>query len=310
MMRFYYSPDEPTGGNPTEGDTEAGGQAEPGGGEQSGWRSALDDSLRASPALQKFEDVGTLAKSYVELERHINDKGVRVPGENATPQEIREAMTQLGCPEDVSGLGSWDIPEGLPVDEGFVSHMAQAAWDVGLTPEQWKRLGSQMTGFQAQALRGQAEQGETQQRELVATLEKEWGAETRAHLDLARETAQTIFGDQTAQSMALMTEDGRIGNNPELIKVMAKLGNAMKEAGVIQGRPKAIGGLTPDLAKAEWTQLQTDADFNAALMNAQHPGHEAAIIRRDTLYNAMYSGPDGPTAVRSTGVTVGGKNFS
>ena len=59
------------------------------------WTDSLqDEGLRLHPSLTKFEDVPALAKSYVELESKIGSKGVLLPGENATPTEVRTAMSQ------------------------------------------------------------------------------------------------------------------------------------------------------------------------------------------------------------------------
>ena len=273
------------------------------------WREGLPEEIRASPSLTKFNDVTSLAKSYTELERHVNDKGVRLPGKDASPAEVRAAMAAIGCPDEPDALGGWDIPEGLPVDEGFVKHMREAAWNVGLTPEQWKRLGGDVTGFQQRALQDAQQREQEAQANLVRTLESEWGAETNAKLKLAREAAEAIFGEDRARAMMLTTEEGRIGNDAALAKTLAQLGEAMGEAGLLNGRAPSGVSLTPDSAKQQWEQLQADPDFVKDLMDKTRPGHAAALERQTTLYNAMHSGPQGPTPT-GRGVTVGTKNFS
>ena len=51
---------------------------------ETSWRDSLSDDLKTNASLQKFSDVGTLAKSYINAEQMIGKDKMVVPGVNTT----------------------------------------------------------------------------------------------------------------------------------------------------------------------------------------------------------------------------------
>tara|TARA_B100001750_G_scaffold224014_1_gene214731 strand:+ start:5354 stop:6244 length:891 start_codon:yes stop_codon:yes gene_type:complete len=259
------------------------------------WTDGLqEEALRVHPSLTKFQDVPSLAKSYVELESKIGSKGLLLPGDNATPSEIRQAMSQLGCPETPANLGAPQLPEGMPAfDESFLGAMRDVSWQNGLTPTQFQNLSQALVEFQGQAMaqaKASQDEGLSKAR---ADLERRWGAATQEKLSLAQEAAQAIYGNAVNEAMQVQGEDGAIGNNPELLEVLSKLGQAMQEGGIVtSSRPAPT--LTPQDAQDQINQAMLDKDFMAALHDERHMGHKEAYAKWSTLYNAANSGTQGP----------------
>ena len=268
------------------------------------WTDTLhDEALRLHPSLTKFEDVPTLAKSYVELESKIGAKGVVLPPENATPAEIRSAMSQIGCPEEPTNLGSPQVPEGAAYDESFMGSMREAAWQNGLTPTQFQNLANHLVGYQTNA---QQQSMQSQQQDIQNTrdeLKQRWGAATAEKLDLAKQAAQAIYGDGLNDAMNTEGPKGAIGNNPAMLEILAKLGQAMQEGGVLEGA-RPVAAMTPADAQDQINQSMLDKDFMAALHDERHMGHKEAYARWSTLYTAANSGSQGPVSAAG-GVLVG-----
>ena len=48
----------------------------------SNWRDTLPDDLKGNPALANFQDIGQMAKSFVDMKSFQGDS-IRVPGQDA-----------------------------------------------------------------------------------------------------------------------------------------------------------------------------------------------------------------------------------
>jgi len=274
------------------------------------WRDGLPDEIRTSPSLTKFQDVTSLAKSYTELESHMNAKGVLLPKEGASPAEIRAAMNQLGCPNDPAGLGDWELPEGLPVDKQFVDHMRNSGWQHGLNPDQWRGLGKALTQYQHQMLSGQQVQSTQAVQEARQALESEWGPATPQNLKLAVDAAAAIFGQEKTAALGLTVDGTAIGNNLSALRVFHKLGQAMEESGLLasMGATPKVLSATAALAKIE--QLKGDREFQIKLMSANDPGHKVAYEEWTTLHTAAHGGTDGQRGAQGEGISVGDRMIS
>jgi hypothetical protein len=142
------------------------------------------------------------------------------------------------------------------------------------------------------------QRGQGQQQQLAeaqAELQRRWGAATNDKIGLAQQAAQAIFGDDTDAAMQLNGPDGAIGNNPALLEILAQLGQAMQEGGVLRGAT-AQPTLTPTDAQEQINQAMLDKDFMAALHDERHMGHKEAYAKWSTLYTAANSTPTGPSA--------------
>ena len=62
------------------------------------WRDSLPDDIKGNTSLEKFSDVSTLAKSYINAESMIGKDKMVVPGVNTTEDEWNDIYTKLGRP--------------------------------------------------------------------------------------------------------------------------------------------------------------------------------------------------------------------
>jgi len=257
-----------------------------------------DTSLRDHPGVRKFSTPEMLAKSYLEVEQSVGKKGLVLPTETSSPAEVRAAMTALGCPEAPTAYstGDWAPPEGLPWDAELADGMREDAWQVGVNNTQWNQLVKGLA--ERQHVQHQKSMGEYQAQlsEFNSQLEQKYGAAKNQRVELARRTAETIFGADAAVIQFLDVGDGRpFGNSPQLMDALITLGEKMQEHDLLSGAPSTPIP-TGDQAKAELSRLMADPAYVKALTDANDMGHKAAVERRDTLYRSSYPEQQGAAA--------------
>jgi hypothetical protein len=250
-----------------------------------GW---TDSDIKANPAVRKFESPEALARGYVELEGKIGQKGVILPQEGANLQEIRSAFTELGCPPTAAeyDLEGFKPPAGLPWDDAMMTTLQEKAWQMGLSQPQWREMLDTYASQQGGAQKNINEQLEAAAVEATQDLQTEWGASYPAQIAAAQAATTAIYGEADAISMVVDPQGKLLGNNPAFIKVMAKLGEQMVEANLIQGVPTRVTR-SPDEARGELSKLMADTAFVKSLMDPLAADHDDCIKKRDGLYNLI-----------------------
>lgn len=94
------------------------------------WREALPADLKSEKTFEKFNDVPSLAKSYLEAQKAISKKGVIIPSDKATPEEWNNYYRSLGRPDTPEGYTLNN--EGITVDANLTVQEAEK-W--GVSPD-------------------------------------------------------------------------------------------------------------------------------------------------------------------------------
>jgi len=242
----------------------------------------------------------------VELERKIGQKGMVVPGETATPAEVRAAMKQLGCPDEPDHYPTnIELPQGVKIDDKLLATMKQRAWDSGLSTTQWTQQFETFAGAQIAQHQAQAEAWNTH---LAATTEKlkaEYGPAYEGKVEAAAAAANAIFGEEAAGIRGLPLPNGTVmGNHPLFVKALAELGEKLSEHDLIPGIPTRTT-MTAEEAKRELDALNADKEHMDAYMDGNHPGHKVALQKRDTLYRYIHPGEQTGATGSAAGNMVG-----
>lgn len=201
------------------------------------WGAQLSKELKenkdAVKTLSKFEDISSLATSYIELEKKIGSMHT-IPGEKATKEEIDAFYKKLGKPEAADKYGfkqEWDAEK----------RFAQAAYEANLSDAQAKslyaffhKIGEDQQAQLAEAVKKQAQ-------ETDAALKKEFGnkaSEKMSHYTKALKT----FGSDAILSQL---EQTGLAFHPDFVKMFIKIGEALGESRTVVGSGKAdSGGIT------------------------------------------------------------------
>lgn len=123
---------------PVEGASEGGpsaGDSAVSSSEGSSWRDALtDETLKGNKSLAKFNDVESLAKSYLELSRKLGSKGMLPLPKNATAEQVaaRRALKRGDGVNSVEDYG-WkpDAALAAQLPDFNASDLGQALFEAG-----------------------------------------------------------------------------------------------------------------------------------------------------------------------------------
>lgn len=208
------------------------------------WREALPDDLKTDKSLEKFKDVPSLAKSYLEAQKAaskaMNAKGVIIPGENATPEEVSAYRKALGVPETPDGyeLESPTLPEGMVFDTDKAKKLAELAHAKGISKEAFQELAKAYNANQIAEF--EAQQKVVQENIKSATIEmkKEWGRDFEKNLAKAEAAIITVFGEDFNK----MLQETGLGNDPRVIRGMFKASQTIGEDRLVTTNKQGTGG--------------------------------------------------------------------
>lgn len=222
------------------------------------WRAALPDDLKADKSLEQFKgkdwaEVGpTLAKGYVETKKMVGGS-LKVPKEDATPEEWGAFYTALGRPESPDKYGT-KVPEfppeaGVPpLDQVAFTEFLGVSHAAGLTAKQVQAVMDWYGGFTLANVDKFTEFQAQHRKVAETTLKKEWGAAYSRNVQLARQAVRDLFADDP--QLAVAVEDA--GNNVALLKGLVRMGERMMEHGEITGEippGQSVEQLTKDVTK-------------------------------------------------------------
>ena len=192
-------------------------------------------------AMEKFDTTEKLASGYIELEKDSsrlrNEKGLIIPGENATPEEMSAYYNSLGRPEtaDVYELSEpKDMPDGMVYDAERTKAFAEIAHKEGVTAKQLSALHKAWNDNVREQIEAQNTEVTKFATESTAEIKKEWGADFEANLAQADTAIDKIFGPDFNK----MLKDTGLANHPDVVRGMFKASQAIGEHALTIGKPK------------------------------------------------------------------------
>lgn len=245
----------------------------------SDWRAALPEALREDPALASFKDVAALAKSYREAVKMIGGS-IRIPGPNATPEEVAAFRAKLGVPESPEGYRMDAPPEVAPLLDGEVlDRFKQAAHRLGVPATAVEGLWRWYLGELRAQQRGVAQMT----KQVAAQLREEWGdALFERNVALAQRTVREFGGEELIEFL----DATGLGNHPGLVKLFARVGHLLAEDGHVPGDVEGI--VTPEAARQRIAEIMSNPEHPYHRKNYGKPGHEEAVAEVSRLFQLAY----------------------
>lgn len=254
----------PEGGGAGDG----GGSQEQGGngGEQGGNGAFVFDAGKAFEGLEKdnlewlqknealLNDPKALAKHAFNQERLIGS-AIRIPKDDATPEEREAFLNKLGRPEKPEGYQlapPKDMPEGLPYDGEFATAFKARAHELGLTAKQAAGLHDMYVSHMVEGYGVASEKtlGEIKAKADGAkeALVKLWGpldgATAKANFENGAKALRLLPGGMDFR--ASLQEKGYLGPDGEILdvavaKFVSAIGGALLvEDDVLRGDPARV----------------------------------------------------------------------
>ena len=254
----------------------------------------LGGELANHPGMAKFADATALGKSYLELETRLSEQGVRVPGEDASPEAIAEYREAIGVPKTIDGYevaSNLKLPADVAWDTDFQNEMVTAMHEEGLTPPQVTRVLQKYADRQGTITATAIEGAKANKESSSKLLRQEWGSAYDANIRVAHLAMEEIFGDgMKAIATTKLLDGSMLGINPAFIRAMAKVGEDYSEHDIHGMGERKRMTMTPEEASAEIVKLRSDTVFQAAYLGKDDPGHQAAVDRMNNLYAMKSAG--------------------
>lgn len=246
----------------------------------------IPDEIKNDPTIQNYGSIQDLMKGHIETKALVGRKGVIVPGKDAKPEEWDAFHTALGRPKtaDEYQISQVKMPEGFPdFNPDGIKEFKAVAHKLGMTPQMVDGLWNWYAQSNGQAFSKMQEAQAEAAKATEETLRKDFGDKYDATLALAQKTGKLAFGDDF-EAFAQQH-----GNNPVVIKALAKLGAQLGEdAFVIEGTGSGLNK-TPEEAQAEINRIMGDKDH---AYHKSGPGHKEAVEHVTKLFNIVYGGED------------------
>jgi len=235
----------------------------------SDWRESLPDSIKGHEGLKSIKDVGALANSYLHAQSMVGADKIAIPRKHSTDDDWAEVYSKLGRPDEATSY-KLDIADGSQVDEDFLKAFKDASHTAGLSQRQAEKLSAwyqQLSVSQSEIIDSEYAK---QQEVAVTELKKEWGKAYDERTQLAGKVLQE-FGDVSLSEMK-MSDGSLVGDNAEVVKLLANVGNFIKEKtseDVFTGETSSPV-MTPDEANSKIRELTaTDSPY----WDAKHKDH-------------------------------------
>jgi hypothetical protein len=182
--------------------------------------------------LERIDDVRKLYGSYRELDNKLNGGGlVKVPGKDASPEEIAAYNKAIGVPEKPEGyLEGLTLENGAVIgeaDKPLVEGFAGAMHKAGATPQAMKAALDWYYAHQAKIEADRADADDEAKQAIIATFREELGPAFRREMAALKSMFNEAPGgadDKNANSLyarmlLARTQDGKLlGNDPDFVR--------------------------------------------------------------------------------------------
>jgi hypothetical protein len=250
-----------------EGGGGAGGEGEAPWYANAGFSEEVLADESAKGMLDKYGSPDEFLKGATWAQSKVGEKGLTVPGEDATDEEKAKFFSELGRPETADKY-SWQPPEGMAIEPEVYAEKAQALHEAGLSDGQHKAVmdlyASEMTRISEQFQADQAEIAKATEE----SLRDEWGDDYETNITTTRKMIERVAGEDGL----LAAKESGIVNQEWFIKLLHNAAISSKEGTIDQPT-------TPGSAKEEMAGLVK----SEAYKDRTHPGHKQAVRRHAEL---------------------------
>ena len=249
------------------------------------WRSTIPEEIRGHKSLDHIQDVGALAKSYVNAQSMIGADKIALPGKHATDDDWNEVYRRLGRPEAPDGYELLnEVPEGVESSDNMLDWFRGAAHEAGLSPSQAQKLLNGYNSHLGGVVETDANHVIENQQQVELSLKKEFGAAYADKLSNANAVAMEFGasnvaldenGKEVQQSFLdeLVLQDGTpLGDHPDMLRMLAGIGdfiNSKIGEDTLEG-VKSSGALAPDDVRAKLSEIRAP---NSPYWDQRHPEH-------------------------------------
>jgi hypothetical protein len=209
------------------------------------WKENVPKELRYNDggvdALAKFEDDPALAapiisKSFLELHKTMGNR-VKLPGEDAEPEELSAFYQKCGRPEKPDGYTLPQLEEGQVLDENIINPIMVTAHEAGINDKAFGKLVEKYLHIEGQ-IKEQQEQAITQETNAVEDqLKKDWAGDYDKNIETIERVFREFSTEDTRDVIKNAFNEAGLGRNPIILNWLKDIGKGMLNDTFVQGKP-------------------------------------------------------------------------
>jgi len=245
----------------------------------------MDEEYSGDTSLKAVPDVQTLVKNYVHAQRKMGKNRDVVPDSNSTNEEWLAHYHKLGLPTEY-GEYSLERAEDTLVDDEFYDGFKEEAFKNNMLPGQAQAMLNYLQGHTREKYDSINAQTTEASETAINGLREEWGDAFDQNVYKAKAAVAEFGGDQLK---TYLNESG-LGNDPQLIKAFAKIGETFLKEDNFKGEGKPAYAMSPSEASQKASDMM--ANFDGAYHNSSHPDHKRQVDEMSKLYEIMGAGKE------------------
>lgn len=267
---------------------------EVGGGAPAHWIATLPpdaqklfpEDVAKDPNFTKYKTTEEFVKGHRSLVETVGKKGVIIPGEKATPEEMSAFYETLGRPkkpEDYKFTPNDKLHPSVKSDPEREKWFRGVAHELGLSAKAADALNAKYGEMVSAQITAQETAKAEGMAKATEALKKEWGDNYDANLTAAATLVERIGGDGAREAF------GDLGSNPEVLKLLHKISGAISEDSFSKILNPGQGGGETDAQKVALGKIEEiKANKAHALHNENDPKHDEAVEEWKKLHAEAY----------------------
>lgn len=244
------------------------------------WRASLPMEMRTNDVLSRFKDVGSLAKSYLDLNTHMSSTS-RVPKADSTNQEEWNSFYKSwGRPEKSDGYSFPELPKEYPLEDNFKSALSGLAHELGLNQKQFNH----MITWGLNQSKGIYDAQQTALNNGMAELKRKWGFAADNNMNRARRMIAELAHMNAENPFVKWLEATGNDNNPILLEYFFEASKQLMDDNFVS---EEVRQEQSDRASAQRKINEMMADSKGPYFNENDPRHADSVAEVARLYRVL-----------------------
>jgi len=225
------------------------------------WIEALPEEVQESvgefkedEAVTKYKTLPDFIKGFKEVSELAGKKGVIVPTDKSSPEEVSNFYKALGRPDTPEAYKLSEVKElhsDIKVSDQGKADYFKVAHAAGLTGKQADTLNSWYLTTMSNAMKSAEAAVKAQNDQAATALRQEWGEKYDENLAKTNSLIKRVGGDDAINAF------GELGSNPQVLKVLGKIAGAISEDGINQ-LLGGSGGMSSEQAEEKIAAIKAD----------------------------------------------------
>lgn len=193
------------------------------------WKEGLDEDLKKTA--ERFNTEADMLRTIQDYRK--KDSLVRVPGKNATDEEVAAYKKAIGVPEDINGYEFPEVEDMTDEVKEAREQWAQSFLELNIPKEAANKLIGKVGELQQKVMEKQIEADKAFAKSQLETLEKDWKGDFEKNKTYANRAFAEIAnraGISVEELTQIETKDGQfLLDRADMLKMFSIIGREMSE---------------------------------------------------------------------------------